>query len=164
MTPASWLNGAGIFIASVAMGAGLGNYATGAFGSRAAASSDWLPVADQVGNRDAAYGPQSDGWDRRDGPTGPIVCKGCGPTLADRRMAADMMSYAMGYDDPVVARYLGDSDYTAPAYPELEAGPTETSPPLSTAAPIAAPVTQTEALTEPGVNSGLVDEGMAAPQ
>jgi hypothetical protein len=162
MTPGLWLNGVGIFIASVAMGTGLGNYATGTFGSRAAADSDWVPVADQVGNRDAAYGPQSDGWDRRDGPTGPIVCIGCGPTLADRRMAAEMQ-YAMGYDDPVVARYLSDAGYAAPAYPEPETAPAAL--PSTPTPPAPTPVTQTMAMTEPAsAGPAIADEGIAPPQ
>jgi hypothetical protein len=58
----------------------------------------------------------STGTDR--GP-GEIVCKGCGPTLAERRMAADNPGWDAdgmigGTSDPVVADYMAQEDKVPP--------------------------------------------------
>lgn len=42
------------------------------------------------------------------GPT-VIRCTGCGPTLADRRMTADMAGWS-GADDPIVQDYMAQAD------------------------------------------------------
>lgn len=120
MSPGFWLGTASVFIGSLAAGAGLGGYATGAFGRGLwQVAGDYRPLAEQVGNPDAAYGPNSvsHGW-TEPGQSEPIVCKGCGPTLADRRMAEQMVAletgytgyYALGHDDPVVRDYAQGED------------------------------------------------------
>jgi hypothetical protein len=54
------------------------------------------------------------------GPT-EITCRGCGPTLADRQMAAMMSGGWTGYDDPVVRDYMAQDyqpDEDQPLQPE----------------------------------------------
>ena len=49
-----------------------------------------------------------------------ITCKGCGPTLADRQMAAMTADTWSGYDDPVVRDYAShdySADYDPPPSP-----------------------------------------------
>lgn len=127
MSPGFWLGTASVFIGSLAAGAGLGGYATGAFGRGLwSAAGEYRSLAEQVGNPDAAYGPStaSYGWGEP-GSQEPIVCKGCGPTLADRRMAEQMIAletdfsgrYALGYDDPVVRDYYRE-EKLEPLVPE----------------------------------------------
>lgn len=44
------------------------------------------------------------------GPT-EILCQGCGPTLADRQMAAMMGGAWSGYDDPAVRDYMAQDQW-----------------------------------------------------
>lgn len=70
-------------------------------------------ISDGIGDSSALARTESDG-----GP-GEIVCKGCGPTLAERRMAADNPGWDAdgmigGTSDPVVADYLAQEDKAPP--------------------------------------------------
>jgi hypothetical protein len=81
-------------------------------------------VAEGTGDSSAfasSDGDKIDGGDSNRGP-GTIVCKGCGPTLAERRMAADNIGANPDgmidrTSDPVVAEYLAQGDSVPPSLP-----------------------------------------------
>lgn len=85
-------------------GLGLGFYATTIPHSAAtdAISPDVTPVFGQENVSYAGYPVQA-------GESGPTVihCEGCGPTLSERRLAADMAGWD-SYDDPMVQEYMRD--------------------------------------------------------
>lgn len=123
MSPLSWLACGGVIVGSLAFGALLGGYAAGALGSGGSGlRPEIASLSEQMGNPDAAY---PDGEIRKGpaaGPTGPIICKGCGPTLADRRLAADRNMFPLGEEDPVVQRYMAQEDSPeGPGYAEAVA-------------------------------------------
>lgn len=98
-----WLAGGGVMMAGLMAGMGLGSYAThipvASPASIAAENGDMgasaIDLRDRGPSADALRGPSE------------ISCEGCGPTLSDRRMAADMAEL------PVPA-YLADEDYHRP--------------------------------------------------
>ena len=111
MSPIFWMASGAVGLVSVLAGAGLGNYASGKWqGGLWRDSFAEASTLEEVGNPRAAY-PDT-GRDRRaSGPTEPIVCKGCGPTLAERRTEADMGdAYALGDEDPALRAYEADAD------------------------------------------------------
>lgn len=92
----------GLLVASVIGGLTIGSYATRVPVSEAGApySTDLATAQDSAASDAAA-----------DTAPRTIVCKGCGPTLAERRMAADQASldadsYISGSRDPVVVDYM----------------------------------------------------------
>ena len=93
-------------LAGLIGGLALGSFATG---GHKAIDSETLMFADRVGNRNAAFGDTSvqgtiyTSYDISSGPPmEEIVCKGCGPGIAERMSA----SYAFGYDDRAVQAWL----------------------------------------------------------
>lgn len=106
-----WMLSGGTVAAAAAMGLTLGSYAT---------SPQRSPLDQQVEepiSTDFAAAPVA----MSDPGPQTISCTGCGPTLAERRYAADMAgydSYAMidgGSSDPVVRDYMAQ-EYDAPDY------------------------------------------------
>ncbi|AMK24994.1 hypothetical protein K426_20325 [Sphingobium sp. TKS] len=75
-----------------------GGYGLGLYATTPPKTATETPLPEAVLPEDAAYDPVK--------LTGPAVihCKGCGPTLADRQMAADMAGWD-GMNDPVVRDY-----------------------------------------------------------
>lgn len=70
-------------------------------------------ISDDIGDSSALASTEPDG-----GP-GEIICKGCGPTLAERRMTADNPGWDAdgmigGTKDPVVADYMAQEDKAPP--------------------------------------------------
>lgn len=116
MSPAMLLGAAGILIGGIATGAGLGGYATGPVQGRWDGGGRSMSVTGETGNPDAsAFGPASSvQYSPSPVWTEQIICKGCGPTLAERAMAAEAADFARLDDgaseqDPVVRRYLRDA-------------------------------------------------------
>ncbi|WP_171899227.1 hypothetical protein [Sphingobium sp. RAC03] len=95
--------------ASVAMGLGLGSYVTSPQ-KTAVSAEEWSPDDDnsyvEAGRTASMFG------DSGTSDRGPAVirCTGCGPTLTERRFAADMAGIE-GSSDPYV------QDYVAQDYP-----------------------------------------------
>lgn len=108
-----WLLGSGTMVAAACVGLLLGGFATttprGTGMSGAAAYDAMLAEGDGPGAGASASGDLGLSMT----PTMPVVCKGCGPTLSDRRFAADMAgleadSYVTGSTDAIVQDYLTD--------------------------------------------------------
>ncbi|WP_336967753.1 hypothetical protein [Sphingobium aromaticiconvertens] len=103
MSTRFWMASAALIGGSVMLGLAVGSFAT-------SQPPRVLPgyagtINDDVGDSSALANSRPD-----KGP-GEIVCKGCGPTLAERRMAADNPGWDAdgmieGTSDPVVAEYL----------------------------------------------------------
>ncbi len=122
MPRSNWIMAGMTMTAAVAMGLGLGTYAT----SPQAQSPADEPVADAgvdfVAQDAVPYGAQ----DMR-GPA-EVKCSGCGPTLAERQWRADMVGWdpdGIGRDsaDPVVRDYLADEpaeESAPPAPPSIQ--------------------------------------------
>jgi hypothetical protein len=112
MSPRFWMIAAGFVVSGLFAGASLGGFAAGhaqggLAGSQWATSDAFQSVPDHLmygsGGRPAKA-------DTPPEPVAPVVCKGCGPTLAERQMMAD------GYGGDAVDPYLRDyarSDYDA---------------------------------------------------
>ena len=106
--PGQWWMMSGMTLAaSVAMGVALGSYVTSPQTSAAATEEMWTPE-DAPSYADAGGASLTSDDDR-----GPAVirCTGCGPTLTERRFAADMAGMdadgmISGSSDPVVQDYL----------------------------------------------------------
>lgn len=111
MSSRFWIIGGTVMLVSIVAGYSLGGFAGGRFGGgvwqdlrggydnvQAEPSEDAAALADPLmGNTNPADGG--------DTPLRPdqIVCKGCGPTLAERNMMGD--AYAIGEDDPTLRDY-----------------------------------------------------------
>lgn len=103
--PGQWWMMSGMTLAaSVAMGLGLGSYVTSPQ-KTAVPAEEWTPDDDnsyvEAGRAAATFG------DSGTSDRGPAVirCTGCGPTLTERRFAADMAGIE-GSSDPYVQDYL----------------------------------------------------------
>ena len=113
--PGQWWMMSGMTVAaSVAMGLGLGSYVTSPQ-KTAVSAGEWSPDEDnsyvEAGRTASMFG------DSGTGDRGPAVirCTGCGPTLTERRFAADMAGMDSdglieGSSDPLVQDYLAQ-DY-----------------------------------------------------
>ena len=82
MSTRFWLFSASVAGMAVVTGLSLGAYATSQPSGRLPA-----PVIDQGFDQPLQTAA---GFDLTDSPVQPIRCRGCGPTLAERRMAADL--------------------------------------------------------------------------
>ena len=109
--PGQWWMMSGMTVAaSVAMGLGLGSYVTSPQ-KTAVSAEEWSPDDDNSyveAGRSASIFGDSGTSDR--GPA-TIRCTGCGPTLTERRFAADMAGMDSdglieGRSDPLVQDYL----------------------------------------------------------
>ena len=103
--PGQWWMMSGMTLAaSVAMGLGLGSYVTSPQ-KTAVSAEEWSPDEDnsyvEAGRTASMFG------DSGTSDRGPAVirCTGCGPTLTERRFAADMAGIE-GSSDPYVQDYL----------------------------------------------------------
>ena len=103
--PGQWWMMSGMTLAaSVAMGLGLGSYVTSPQ-KTAVPAEEWTSDDDnsyvEAGRTASMFG------DSGTGDRGPAVirCTGCGPTLTERRFAADMAGIE-GSSDPYVQDYL----------------------------------------------------------
>lgn len=116
MPRSNWIMAGMTMTAAIAMGFGLGAYATSPQGTSPAdepiARSTFDPASPIAVQDVALRGPVE------------VKCTGCGPTLAERRWQADMAGWepeGMGGDsaDPVVRDYLADEpvDESAPPPP-----------------------------------------------
>ena len=106
--PGQWWMMSGMTVAaSVAMGLGLGSYVTSPQ-KTAVSAEEWSADDDnsyvEPGRAASMFG------DSGTGDRGPAVirCTGCGPTLTERRFAADMAGME-GSSDPYVQDYLVDT-------------------------------------------------------
>lgn len=106
MSARFWLFSCACAGAALTGGYGLGLYATTS--PKAALET---PLPDAAVPEDTAYDPAE--------LTGPAIirCKGCGPTLADRQMAADMAGWD-GMSDPMVRDYAAQDDPAQVGYAE----------------------------------------------
>ncbi len=115
MSPRWMLGAAAIMIGSVVIGTELGNFAAGqglvrtASANEASASIESAPI----GSEDASLPDLVD----RSADYVPVICKGCGPTLAQRRITQDdappgISGYGTG--DAEARRYLQDLDAEDP--------------------------------------------------
>ncbi len=107
MSTRFWLCSAGILGSSAVLGLGLGHFVTNA-PQRGAAGISSAIEGPQASEDGGSFAPSADA-----GP-GRVVCRGCGPTLAERRMASDMAGLDAdgmidGTADPVVRDYLRDA-------------------------------------------------------
>ncbi|MGV3770321.1 MAG: hypothetical protein ACO1NM_09855 [Sphingobium phenoxybenzoativorans] len=115
MSSRFWIVGGAVMLLSIAAGYGLGGFAGGRFGggvwqdlrgyenTQAEAGSDEQALSDtSVSNLNPA-----DGGDLPPTPD-EIVCKGCGPTLAERNMMGN--AYAIGENDPALRDYEAQGD------------------------------------------------------
>lgn len=107
MSTRFWMGSAALIGGSAMLGLAMGSFAT------STPPRNLSGYASAIGDdiEDSAA-PASNNPDR--GPAA-IVCKGCGPTLAERRMAADNPGWDAdgmieGTTDPVVADYMGQDD------------------------------------------------------
>lgn len=115
MSPRFWVIAAGFMLTGLVAGVSLGGFATssGRVGFRDSGWADTEAATDhtdgsapgQVLMEQATTAPMS---------IEPIVCKGCGPTLAERQMAAD--AYDVGGVDPYLRDY-GRTDLDEPVIP-----------------------------------------------
>lgn len=109
MSPRFWLFSMASAGAALAGGLGLGLYATTpprvAFTDAATSYSDYQENVVEEPEPAALNGPVE------------ITCKGCGPTLADRQMAAMTGGGWSGYDDPVVRDYMAQDYETSEVAP-----------------------------------------------
>ena len=120
---------------SALTGVALGQFAV----TQPHASLDANAIADRTGNPDAAYGPPPAVMEvsarLNDGASTTPVCKGCGPTLSERR---DRAYYGDGYE-PFGDSGTSDYEYTedpaqraspaSPAYPGHTYRPPGYTPP-----------------------------------
>jgi hypothetical protein len=154
MSSRFWIIGGGVLLASIAVGYGLGGFAGGRFGG--GVWQDLKGYENVQSNTGIEEITQSDPYlsnvnpaDGGDVPLTPdqIVCKGCGPTLAERNMMGD--AYAIGEDDPALRTYeaQGDAAHRSVA-----------TPPPAVAATIQKPVSSTSDAT------GLVEPARSAQQ
>jgi hypothetical protein len=111
-----WMSAGATAAAAMVMGLGLGTYATSPQGGSPAdvtAEESWIGESAPLMAEDTALR----------GPT-EIICKGCGPTLADRQWHADMAGWDQSgmtggeSSDPVVRDYLSDTPLDEEAPPE----------------------------------------------
>lgn len=114
MSSRFWIAGGAVLLASIAAGYGLGGFAGGQFGGgvwqdlrgsgnmQTPTEANESALADPLGNINPADGG--------DPPLTPdqIVCKGCGPTLAERNMMGD--AYDTGEHDPALQDYQAQGD------------------------------------------------------
>lgn len=126
MSQMFWMTGAGVMLGSVALGATLGGFAVGRWdGGLWDRTYSESAAYEDVGNPRAAY-PDYRTTAQADGPTEPIVCKGCGPTLADRRMEeAERDAYVMGDSDPGLQAYEADAERWTTAETPVDPAPPE---------------------------------------
>lgn len=113
MSSRFWIAGTGTMVAAACAGLLLGGYATTP--PRSMLDSD---VSHEAALADEDMAALTVAEVSRDtgasmAPVGPVTCKGCGPTLADRRFAADMAGldmdgYVTGTTDAIVRDYLAD--------------------------------------------------------
>lgn len=147
MSPLFWMTGAGVMLGSVTLGAGLGGYAAGRWEGGLWSRDFEQTLALEVGNPDAAY-PDYRAAARADGPTEPIVCRGCGPTLAERQMQAEMEdAYATGERDPALRAYEDD----ATRWETAETSPEPVKPAMPPATAPAALAVVAPAIVTPGL-------------
>lgn len=113
MSTRFWTGSAALIGASAIFGLTLGSFATRVpsrdFGGYATTSSD------EVGDSPSMAAQPDNG-------PGEILCKGCGPTLAERQMAADNPGWdpdgmVTGSTDPMVTDYEAQKDYAPLAEP-----------------------------------------------
>jgi hypothetical protein len=110
MSARFWITGAGVVICSTVAGFGLGDYAGGRgqggpWTDRPAVEG--LQLADTSTASDTAPAMPQQTVDQVQEP---IICKGCGPTLAERHMSAD--AYAASGSDAVLQDYEADGRAT----------------------------------------------------
>lgn len=110
-----WMMSGLTVAAATVMGFGLGSYAVSPQQTRTVDVDSALSAQDEMAQAGA------DPAMLDDGPTVPIRCSGCGPSLADRRFAADRAAYDRysvdgAMSDPVVQDYLAQGD-TMPEAP-----------------------------------------------
>jgi len=146
MSPRFWIVAAGFTLGGIFAGASLGSFATssGQVGFRA---SSWAEPEATTGYADSsAPGHSAVGYtDAAPAPIEPIVCKGCGPTLAERQMTAD--AYDVGGVDPYLRDY-GRSYLDEPAIP-MEADHRRSGPARASHGPPDAPEQAATALPPP---------------
>lgn len=128
-----WLSGIGVIAGSMVLGTALGHYATN-IPQRSMARLDG-GIDDGAGAAFSTYDP--DGMESTSGPAR-IICKGCGPTLAERRQAAEMAGLdadgMMGESsDPIVRDYLND------APPQEGEGDNDRPSPVNRLSPVNSP-------------------------
>lgn len=118
MSPRFWLSSMAVAGTALVSGFGLGLYATSP--QKVAPTEAEFPLSDSTGE-DPAYEPYA----ASHGESEPVAinCKGCGPTLADRRFAADMAGWD-GSQDPLAQDYMA-AEHSDAAYPPDE----ESQPP-----------------------------------
>ncbi|CAN5207388.1 hypothetical protein BH10PSE12_BH10PSE12_33260 [soil metagenome] len=109
MSSRFWIACAGVMTCSIVAGFGLGGYAGGRDhgGPWQEGASDGSVVEGTL-LADRSFDPAPDEASlaiasQDSGLQEPIVCKGCGPTLAERRMSAD--AYGTGTNDAVLQDY-----------------------------------------------------------
>jgi hypothetical protein len=115
MSSRFWIAGGVVLLASVVAGYSLGGFAGGRFGGgvwQDLRSSDNFQSATEA-NESALADPSLGNINPADGGDPPltpdqIVCKGCGPTLAERNMMGD--AYATGGNDPALQEYQAQGD------------------------------------------------------
>lgn len=115
-----WMLGSGTMVAAACAGLLLGGYVTtqprSALAGDSADYAKMFEAGDEADVDAAATGDLGLSM----APTEPVVCKGCGPTLSDRRFAADMAGldadgYVTGSTDAIVRDYLADEPLPPPA-------------------------------------------------
>ena len=111
------------FVLSAISGLALGEFAI----TEPNAVNAPFAIADRTGNPDAAYGPPPEilAENARLNEGAPIapVCKGCGPTLAQRRASAYYGDDYQPFEDS------GDSDYEYTEDPAQRSSPVQTANP-----------------------------------
>ncbi|MEJ7934398.1 hypothetical protein WG907_09045 [Sphingobium sp. AN558] len=133
-----WLASGGVMMAGLMAGMGLGSYATHI---PAASPVPFEGEADDMGASTIGHDDSGPSAIALRGPS-EISCKGCGPTLSDRRMAADMAELP-------VPRYLADEDYRQ-QFDDLPTPVYEAAQTIAAPAPSPAPATDgTVAMIEP---------------
>jgi len=170
-----WLLGSGTMIGAACVGLLLGGYATTTpRGTGMSGASDYEAMLAE-GEGPGAGASASGDLGLTMAPTMPVVCKGCGPTLADRRFAADMAgldadSYVTGSTDAIVQDYLTD-DPPPPVdlLEQVEARPA----PVVQVAPLPPAVvriarggqlTERAPMPEPNVDAGVATAPVATMQ
>lgn len=101
-----WIAAGGVALSAAVAGYGLGGFAGGRFaggvwGDRS--TSQAMSTPNSTEESDVAFGQKAQPNPAEEAAPEKIVCKGCGPTLAERQMTAD--AYATGASDPVLAEY-----------------------------------------------------------
>ncbi|PZU58201.1 MAG: hypothetical protein DI547_10625 [Sphingobium sp.] len=105
MSSRFWIASAFVMAGSIATGVSLGGFASGhdaggAWRERPGYAADDASISDTSLGVQLIENPPSP---FTDGPTEPVVCKGCGPTLAERQMSAD--AFVTSTDDPWLRDY-----------------------------------------------------------